>query len=198
MAVDKRPYIGVGRRALALLVDIIVLLPLEIPIGIAFGDLNTGTRVDLSGRTVRGFDYHMGFGGFFLLFLVSIGYFTICEGLWGRTAGKLATGIKVVQEDGRPLDWKAALIRNLLRIVDGFFIYLVAAILVWSTPRRQRLGDTLAHTVVISADASVPQPVGYGAPAWGQQAPGWGAQGAPPAPPPPPPPVPPMPPGTTG
>src|SRR6266540_3339942 len=99
MAVDKRPYIGVGRRFLALLVDTIVLLPVLIPIAVHFGDVSHGARVTINGNTVRGFHYHIGGAGLLLLSLASIGYFTICEGLWGRTAGKLATGIRVVQED---------------------------------------------------------------------------------------------------
>jgi hypothetical protein len=37
----------------------------------------------------------------------------------------------------------------LLRIVDAFLFYLVAAIAVWSSPKRQRIGDRAAATVVV-------------------------------------------------
>jgi uncharacterized RDD family membrane protein YckC len=48
---------------------------------------------------------------------------------------------------------QAALIRNILRIVDGLFVYLVGAILVWKSDKRQRLGDRVAHTVVVRASS---------------------------------------------
>jgi hypothetical protein len=37
----------------------------------------------------------------------------------------------------------------LLRIVDALLFYLVAAIAVWSSPKRQRIGDHAAATVVV-------------------------------------------------
>ena len=61
----------------------------------------------------------------------------------------MALGLKVVTEDGRPIEWGASIIRNLLRIIDGLFVYLVGAILIWTSPMKQRLGDLLAGTVVI-------------------------------------------------
>jgi uncharacterized RDD family membrane protein YckC len=67
----------------------------------------------------------------------------------GGTLGKMALGMKVVKEDGAKLDWGASLIRNILRIVDGFFFYLVGAIVVWTSKKRQRLGDMVAHTLVV-------------------------------------------------
>jgi uncharacterized RDD family membrane protein YckC len=58
-------------------------------------------------------------------------------------------GLRVVNEDGGSIDWQASIVRNLLRIVDGLFIYLVGAILVWTSDKKQRLGDRLAKTIVI-------------------------------------------------
>jgi uncharacterized RDD family membrane protein YckC len=60
-------------------------------------------------------------------------------------------GLKVVKEGGEPLDWQASIIRNILRIIDGFFFYLVGAIVVWTSKKKQRLGDMAAHTLVVSA-----------------------------------------------
>jgi uncharacterized RDD family membrane protein YckC len=51
------------------------------------------------------------------------------------------------------MDWQASIIRNLLRIVDGFFFYLVGAIVVWVSKGRQRLGDMAAHTLVVKTAA---------------------------------------------
>jgi uncharacterized RDD family membrane protein YckC len=38
-----------------------------------------------------------------------------------------------------------------LRIVDGIVFYLVAAIAVWTSDRKQRIGDRVAGTIVIRA-----------------------------------------------
>jgi len=59
--------------------------------------------------------------------------------------------IKVVREDGRPIDMNQALTRNILRIIDGFIGYLIGAILIWRSDKKQRLGDRWAKTVVVKA-----------------------------------------------
>jgi uncharacterized RDD family membrane protein YckC len=41
--------------------------------------------------------------------------------------------------------------RNILRVIDGFFAYLIGAILIWRSDKQQRLGDTIAKTVVVKA-----------------------------------------------
>ncbi len=76
-------------------------------------------------------------------------YYTILEGRYGQTLGKWFVKIKVVKEDGSPINYTEAAIRTILRIIDGLFSYLIGAILIWTSAQRQRLGDRLAHTVVI-------------------------------------------------
>jgi uncharacterized RDD family membrane protein YckC len=44
-----------------------------------------------------------------------------------------------------------SLVRSLLRIIDGLFVYLVGAILVWRSDMKQRFGDRVAKTVVVRA-----------------------------------------------
>lgn len=77
------------------------------------------------------------------------------ETMYGGTVGKLALGLKVVKEDGSPLDWQASIVRTLLRIIDGLFFYLIGAILVWTSPTNQRLGDKVAKTLVVRKGQSV-------------------------------------------
>lgn len=62
----------------------------------------------------------------------------------------MVTGIRVIDEstgDGASL--RAALLRTVLRVVDGLAGYLVAFIIVLITSKRQRLGDLAAHTLVV-------------------------------------------------
>jgi uncharacterized RDD family membrane protein YckC len=72
------------------------------------------------------------------------------EGYLGQTVGKMLLGIKVVREGtGEVPGLQGAAIRTVLRIVDGFFFYLVAFISVLASGKNQRLGDMLAHTLVV-------------------------------------------------
>lgn len=63
----------------------------------------------------------------------------------------MITKIKVVREDGQPIDMNQAFTRNFLRIIDGVFAYLIGAILIWRSDKQQRLGDSMARTVVVKA-----------------------------------------------
>ncbi len=67
----------------------------------------------------------------------------------------MAVKIKVVREtDGAPIDYSEAAVRTILRFLDliPYIIpYLLGAILIWSSEEKQRLGDRVAHTVVIKA-----------------------------------------------
>jgi uncharacterized RDD family membrane protein YckC len=81
-------------------------------------------------------------------------YYFVQEALFGVTVGKEAMRLRVVGADGRRLTWHAALVRNLVRPIDSLF-GLVGAIVILLSPRRQRLGDCVAGTLVADA-ASVP------------------------------------------
>ncbi len=75
-------------------------------------------------------------------------YFIYMEGTYGQTLGKRLLGIVVVMEDGSPCDMRASAIRNLLRIVDGAFGYLVGLVVILLTDDDQRVGDLVGDTVV--------------------------------------------------
>jgi uncharacterized RDD family membrane protein YckC len=58
--------------------------------------------------------------------------------------------LKVVKLEGAgPIDMQAAIVRNVLRLVDGFLFYLIGAIAVWASEKKQRLGDRVAGTIVV-------------------------------------------------
>ena len=88
--------------------------------------------------------------GFFLVYLA---YFVILEALWSRTLGKYFQGLIVRKLDGSPCDWKAALIRGVLRMFEVNPLLLgglPAGLVVIASSRKQRLGDILAGTLVVS------------------------------------------------
>jgi len=79
------------------------------------------------------------------------GYFAVFESIWsGQTPGKRLVGLRVIDVSGRPVTPYAAILRNVLRIVDqlpGFYAFAIVSVLV--TSRNQRLGDLAAGTVVV-------------------------------------------------
>lgn len=86
-------------------------------------------------------------------FAIYLAYFVVLEGLWSRTLGKYFQGLVVRKLDGSRCDWKAALIRGGLRIVEVNPLLLggiPAGLVVIASERRQRIGDLLAGTLVVS------------------------------------------------
>lgn len=136
---------GVPLRFVAVLLDaVIVLFPLAIVVGLLAGG---GFRESGDGYVSAGVE--VGGNAFWALLAVGLGYYVICEALTGMTVGKRMVGIRVVDENGEHLTLAAAVIRNALRLVDGFLFYLVGAIFALASPLGQRLGDRAAGTVVV-------------------------------------------------
>lgn len=138
------PYTGIGLRAVAAIVDWVVLFVIMWLVALATG-----------GTSERGFEIQG--APVFLGFLLWFVYYIAAEATLGATVGKLVVGLRVVKTDGSPIGWQPALVRNVLRIVDGLFAYLVGAILVMTSPTKQRLGDRVAGTVVVRR-GSAPEP----------------------------------------
>lgn len=123
----------VPRRVGAFVVDLIVVA--------VFGGLVTGALSLSPGA---------GSGVIGLLLLL---YFIVFEGTYGKTLGKHLLGLVVVTQRGEPCEYRAAVIRSVLRIIDGLpgALYVVGLITIYLTDERQRLGDLAADTVVVRA-----------------------------------------------
>ena len=136
---------GVALRFVAVLLDaVIVFFPAGIIIGLLSGGGYTQTG---NGYANAGID----FGGkaAWLFLALGLGYYVFCEAATGATLGKRMVGIQVIGEDGEQLTFGASLVRNLLRLVDCLFFYLVGGIFALTSPHGQRLGDRAAHTLVV-------------------------------------------------
>ena len=96
-----------------------------------------------------------------LLFLTFSSYFAFFEWLWsGQTPGKRWMKLRVIREDGRPITFWEASVRNLVRVMDMFPypFYSIGLISVFSTSRDQRIGDMVAGTVVVrEREAEAPE-----------------------------------------
>ena len=143
-------YKVTGRRIVAALIDLIPIVVLWIVMAGAFGTL--GKTTDQEGRGTM-YTATLTNGPFLLYCLLALAYFVVPEGLGAPTLGKLIMGLKVVKLDGGSCGWKAALGRNLLRIVDFLpVLYFVGLVAIAVTPSNQRLGDLAAGTTVARAD----------------------------------------------
>src|SRR5437764_11064291 len=137
---------GVGSRAAAAILDtgLIVLGIFALGIaGNALGALSGGS--ELGGWALAAVILLAAFTFF--------GYFALFEALnGGRTPGKQALGIRVVMQTGHPVTPAAAVIRNLVRLLDCYFPllpFLPGLLMVFLQRRNQRLGDLAAGTIVV-------------------------------------------------
>ncbi len=142
----EMPIAGVGSRFIAVLVDYLIwtvalvvsvlLILLVDPSLNSFSKLGEKWSIALV---------------ILIFFIWYWGYFTLFETFWsGRTPGKRLVKIRVIQSSGRGIGFFEAMIRNLLRVVDGApAVYAIGVISVLVTRQHQRLGDLAAGTIVV-------------------------------------------------
>jgi uncharacterized RDD family membrane protein YckC len=148
---------GPGNRFLALLVDLAIQWLLFLGIVLALSGLLWVTKWSLGDVFGKKVEASVGlwiFAGFFLVFFVlQWGYFTFFETVWaGQTPGKRRQRIRVIRENGRPIGFAEAAIRNLLRgVLDSqpYPLHAIGFVVGMLNARFKRLGDFAAGTVVI-------------------------------------------------
>jgi uncharacterized RDD family membrane protein YckC len=136
---------GIGKRIIGILIDTVILWVVGMIIGALLG-LNYMNPANIDWTA---FYYYL-----LIYFIIFFGYFTILEGPLGngRTIGKRIVGTKVVkEEDQSVMGYGDSFIRNIIRLIDGIFIYLVGFIFISTSKKEQRLGDRAVHTIVIRA-----------------------------------------------
>jgi len=108
--------------------------------------------------------------GLVLWFLLAWGYGGFFETLWnGQTPGKRVMGIRVLTVEGQAIGPMQAVLRNVLRVLDGQpavfnlggpfqymgpFTYLLGLLAASATDRFQRLGDLASSTMVVVEERS--------------------------------------------
>lgn len=102
--------------------------------------------------------FENGFVSGTILSLAYLSYFFVLEVTFGRTLGKLWQGLVIRNIDGRKCNAKQIIIRTLTRIFEAnpiLFGGLPAGLLVATSTSRQRMGDSLAGTVVVPKDIPI-------------------------------------------
>jgi len=87
-----------------------------------------------------------------MLFAIHWGYYVIFEGIWhGSTPGKRSLGIRVIRQDGLPIGFREAALRNLLRVADMLPppCYILGGLVAHFDNHGRRLGDMVAGTYVV-------------------------------------------------
>jgi uncharacterized RDD family membrane protein YckC len=130
---------GVASRALAWLVDVLVMVVVTIATGMVISQLATIA----GGLAVAVF--------FVISFLVQWWYSALFEWWWGgQTIGKRIVGLRTLTESGLRIGFLQAVIRNLLRMVDLLpALYLVGGLSSLLDAKGRRLGDLAAGTIVV-------------------------------------------------
>ena len=140
---------SIGNRFIACAIDHAIQTFALILIFIGFLLLADTTNVESAFSTAPKWVYAV---MIIVLFLILTGYFAFFEWLWsGQTPGKRWLKLRVIREDGRPITFWEASVRNLIRSFDMMPapFYSIGLISVFSTTRDQRVGDMVAGTVVV-------------------------------------------------
>src|SRR5688572_3311931 len=130
---------GIGSRFAAVALDHIFQFLGWLAIVIIYTNVITGGVVEFSAiLTVA-------------VFLLVFAYFVLFEWLGGgQTPGKKIMGLRVMYEDGRPVDFAASAIRNVLRLADFLpAVYGLGVTVMFISPKSQRLGDLAGGTIVV-------------------------------------------------
>ncbi len=136
---------GLGSRAAAAMMDLVLVSLLLVPLQIASDQLGLETAL---GRWASALLY-------LLLSFALFAYYILFEGLnHGRTPGKILLGIRVVMDTGRPITPAAAVLRNLVRAGEYAALLLPAALTMLLHRSNKRLGDLAAGTIVVRDHAT--------------------------------------------
>jgi uncharacterized RDD family membrane protein YckC len=88
------------------------------------------------------------------LCMVGLLYYVLLEAFFGATPGKGIVGIQIRRSDDEDCDFRASLIRNVLRVLDAMAVYLVGFLVALCSKSRQRIGDLAADTIVVRRPAT--------------------------------------------
>lgn len=142
---DSAQYGGFWRRAIAFLIDKLILFFISITL-IIIGSLilDIGVLLDLESMTTGPFLISY-YGTTTLLNMV---YFTYFHGSVGQTPGKMILGLRVIQKTGDPMTYGVAFLRWVGYIISGL-IFDLGFIWIAFDGRKQGWHDMIAATYVI-------------------------------------------------
>ncbi len=149
VVLELRPA-SFAARALGLVIDVVVHVVLLVLIMIGLSA--AGRDLDPAAARALGLAVVV-----FCLVVVPVGVETLSR---GRSLGKLATGLRVVREDGGAIRFRHALIRGLTGFLEIYLTFggLALAVALFNDKSR-RLGDLLAGTYAVRSRVPAEQAI---------------------------------------
>ncbi len=80
---------------------------------------------------------------------ITLCYFIVLEGRFGKTIGKYLMGLTVLKTNGERIGYKNALLRNIPKYIRNFLIIDVLIMLIFFNKEKQRGFDKVADTMVV-------------------------------------------------
>lgn len=151
--------VGPGTRFTAGLLDLVILGTVLLGAILLFA---VASNFDPSGASEFLVSF-MGMGALMFAVVYQVGFHW-----WdsGRTPGKRALGIRVIAADGQPASLAQFVLRGVITLADILPLPLPVGLVVISvSPKRQRLGDLVAGTLVVRE----PRPVGRAREPWSHE-----------------------------
>jgi uncharacterized membrane protein SpoIIM required for sporulation/uncharacterized RDD family membrane protein YckC len=142
---------GVGSRAAAAVLDLLIITAAELAIWILVSESSSVFFGRSSGLQKMSSAWVIAVVGL-ISFALLWGYYVFFEAIWdGQTPGKRRMSIRVVQDGGYSVSFGASAVRNLVRFVDlqpgaTYGLGLVSMII---SKSGKRLGDIAAGTIVV-------------------------------------------------
>jgi len=141
---------GIGNRALALMIDYLVLGTILIAVLFTWGILSIQIPESIT-EQIFPWLFALTLLGIFFIY---VGYFVFFETLWqGQTPGKRYVKIRVIQDSGKPIGILQATLRALLRPIDDTFS--LGAIFIVFNSKEKRIGDLVAGTIVVQEERRI-------------------------------------------
>jgi hypothetical protein len=112
-------------RAGAYIIDLLFCYLISYPVGVISG-LFLGIALTILNRPFPLIPNQRSFVDYALTLLASTSYFIILESIYGATIGKYILGMRVIMVNGEHCTFTAAIVRGLLRYIDGLFFCIPA------------------------------------------------------------------------
>lgn len=81
--------------------------------------------------------------------LIALAYYVVLTVIYGQTLGKMAVGIRVIRQDGKPNTWGAILLREIVGKPLSFLILGIGFLMIAFDRQKRALHDRLAKTYVV-------------------------------------------------
>jgi len=135
---------GVGARLAAATLDLLIQFSIILAVVIVFISIEswlTNLGVSVDGGVIAAILI-------LLVFVINFGYFMVNELVTrGQSIGKRAFGLRVLRDNGQPIEFTQVLVRGILR--STIDIMYVGVFTIFFSKRHKRLGDMAAGTIVV-------------------------------------------------